>query len=133
MREQLETLNYQQLLKVARTYNMSQSIPLPTNVSKADLITAILKHAKDVGQLLSVLASVRGEEQKVKLPKVKMPSGLSPEEVAAFERRKARAERRLDRAKLIYEPLEGEKMSKADEKAYKARVKKIKEDYARLK
>jgi hypothetical protein len=46
-----------------------------------------------------------------------------------MERRKARFERRLDRAKAIYEPLEGETMSKADEKAYKARVKAIKADY----
>jgi|LakMenEpi03Aug12_release.lakeMendotaPanAssembly.Ray.scaffolds.fasta_scaffold304645_2 hypothetical protein len=130
MREQLETLNYQQLLKVARSYNMSQSIPLPTNVSKADLITAILKHAKDVGQLLSVLASVRGEQQKAAaFPKVKRTPDMSDEEFAAMERRKARFERRLDRAKAIYEPLEGETMSKADEKAYKARVKAIKADY----
>lgn len=132
MREQLETLNYQQLLKVARTYNMENSIPLPANISKSDLITAILKHAKDVGKLLSVLAGVRGEEQKVKLPKVKVDASMSPEEVAAMERRKARFERRLDRAKLMYEPVEGETMSKADEKAYKAKVKQIKTDYKRF-
>lgn len=130
MREQLETLNYQQLLKVARSYNLSQSIPLPANVSKTDLITAILKHAKDVGQLLSVLAGVRGEQQKAPtLPKLKRTRDMSDEEFSALERSKARAERRLDRAKLMTEPLEGEKMSKADEKEYKRRVKAIKADY----
>ena len=128
MREQLETLNYQQLLKIAREYNKSVSVPLPTNVSKTDLIGYILNHAKDVGKLLMAMASVRSEETKVKLPRVKMEEGMSPEEISAMERRKARFERRLDRAKLIYEPLEGE-MSKAEEKAYKAKVKQIKDEY----
>lgn len=131
MREQLETLTYQQLLKLARTYNMENSIPLPANISKADLITAILKHAKDVGKLLGALAGVRSEEQKAKLPKVKVEAGMLPEEIAAMERRKARFERRLDRAKNRYEDVEG-KMSKEDEKAYKAKVKEIKADYKRL-
>jgi len=62
MREQLETLNYQQLLKVAREYNKIVSVPLPNRVVKKDLIEYILKHAKDVGTLLSVLSSVRSGE-----------------------------------------------------------------------
>jgi hypothetical protein len=131
MREQLETLNYQQLLKIAREYNKAVAVPLPNNVSKADLVGYILTHAKDVGKLLMVMSAVRGEETKAKLPRVKKDEGMSADEISALERRKARFERRLDRAKLMFEDVEG-KMSKADEKAYKARVKQIKEDYKKL-
>jgi hypothetical protein len=62
MREQLETLNYQQLLKVAREYNKAVGIPLPNNVSKTDLVGYILTHAKDVGTLLKIMAGVRAGE-----------------------------------------------------------------------
>lgn len=128
MREQLEKMTYQQLLKIARSYNLSVSVALPQNISKEDLITNILKQATDMGKLLSAMASARATEEKPTLPKVKTTPDMLPEEVRALERRRERAIRRLERASAITEPLEG-KRSKAEEKEYKARVKKIKADY----
>jgi hypothetical protein len=62
MREQLENLNYQQLLKVSREYNKIVSVPIPAGVTKKDLIDYILKHAKDIGTLLKIMSSVRSGE-----------------------------------------------------------------------
>lgn len=132
MRELLDALSYQQLLAVAREYNKQVSVPIPSGVLKKDLVEYILKHAKDAGKLLSVLSSVKKAEPKITLPKVKVEAGMTTDEVNALERRKARFERRLERAKLIYEPIEGDEMSKADAKAYKAKVKEIKEAYKRI-
>lgn len=68
MREQLEKMTYQQLLKVARSYNLSVSVALPANISKEDLITNILKQATDMGKLLAAMANARSVEKKPKLP-----------------------------------------------------------------
>lgn len=62
MREILESLNYQQLLMVAREYNKKVSIPLPNRVLKEDLVDYILKHGKDVGVLLKTISGVRSGE-----------------------------------------------------------------------
>ncbi len=50
---------------------MGVSIPLPANITKQDLIENILKHAKEVGRLLSVLESVRSEPKPVRTKKDK--------------------------------------------------------------
>ena len=128
MREQLEKMSYQQLLKIARSYNLSVSVALPQNISKEDLITNILKQATDMGKLLAAMGSARASEDKPSLPKVKRTPSMSEDEFSALERRRERTMRRLDRAAMITEPLEGER-SKAEEKEYKSRVKKIKADY----
>lgn len=62
MRELLESLNYQQLLMVAREYNKKVSIPLPNRVLKEDLVDYILKHGKDIGVLLKTISGVRSGE-----------------------------------------------------------------------
>ena len=98
MREQLEKMSYQQHLKIARAYNLSVSVALPAS------------------------------EDKPTLPKVKRTPSMSDDEFAALERRRARGMRKLERAELITEPLEGQR-SKAEEKEYKSRVKKIKAEY----
>jgi hypothetical protein len=132
MKEQLESLNYQQLLRVAREYNKKVSIPLPTNVSKEDLVKYIQTHAKDVGELLSILSSVRSEEKPL-LPMVKRIKGELDVEYEARVRKRERGLRALARAKTMYEPLDDtEKMSKADEKAYKAKVKELKARYTTI-
>jgi hypothetical protein len=125
MREQLETLNYQQLLKVAREYNKAVSVPLPTNVSKEELVKYILTHAKDVGKLIEILGGVREEKAPV-LPKVKS-RGMDEDERMRAERKRERGLRAIERAKLKYESIvEGEPMTKQDDKKYKAEVKAIK-------
>jgi len=128
MREQLETLSSQQLFKVAREYNKIVSVPLPSGVVKKDLIDYILKHAKDVGTLLRIMSSVRGEEKPI-LPSVKS-RGMDEDERMRAERKRERGIRKIKRAKLKYESIvEGEPMTKQDEKSYKAEVKAIKGKY----
>jgi hypothetical protein len=128
MREQLEKMSYQQLLKIARAYNLSVSVALPQNISKDDLITNILRQATDMGKLIAAMGSARASEDKPTLPKVKRTPSMSDDEFAALEKRRARGMRKLERAALITEPLEGQR-SKAEEKDYKSRVKKIKAEY----
>lgn len=125
MRDQLESLNYQQLLKVARQYNLGVSIPLPAQISKEDLIGNILKHAKEVGRLLSVLESVRGETKpSIVLKKVKRTPDISEEEFASLERRRERGMREIKRAEVMF----GEPEEK---KQLKKRLKEIKERYSK--
>jgi hypothetical protein len=132
MKEQLDSLTYTQLLKVARAYNLGVSIPMPANISKEDLVGNIMKHATQIGRLLEVLASVRGEEKPMKeeLPKIKKTAGMDEDEFQRMKRQRERDLRKIARAKLIYEPIvEGEEMSKADKKALKERVSAVKDKY----
>jgi len=123
MRDQLDSLNYQQLLKVARQYNLGVSIPLPANISKGDLIENILKHAKEVGRLLSVLESVRGETKpSITLKKVKRTPDMSEEEFKALERKRERGLRAIKRAELVFD-------SPEEAKQLKKKLKEIKETY----
>jgi len=129
MKEQLNTLSLQQLLKVAREYNKAVGVPVPSGVLKKDLIEYILKHAKDVGTLLKIMASVRDEEKPI-IPQVKRSKEMDDLEYSALVRKRERAVRGIARAKLKYEPIvEGEKMTKEDEKKYKAEVKAIKDKF----
>jgi hypothetical protein len=93
MREQLEKMTYQQLLKIARSYNLSVSVALPANIRKEDLITNILKQATDMGKLLSAMASARASEEKpVRTKKDKSSAGMGEEPTKKKRGRKPKAQ-----------------------------------------
>lgn len=131
MKEHLDGMTYQQLLKVARAYNLGVSIPLKQNISKEDLVASIMKHAKEVGRLLQVIESVKREGKPVKeeIPKIRKTEGMDEMEYEAMVRRRERALRAIDRAKSKFEPFEGV-MSASEKKQYKSAVKNIKERYS---
>ena len=129
MKEQLESLTLQQLLTIARQYNKKVSVPIPPNVRKDQLVTYIQTHAKDISELLKILADVRGQQKPV-LPAVKRDKSMPDEEYEALKRKRERGIRAIERAKAKYEPLEGGEMSKEDSKKYKKEVSELKKRYS---
>ena len=129
MKEQLDSLTFQQLLTVAREYNKKVSVPIPANVRKDQLVGYIQTHAKDIVELLKILADVRGQEKPL-LPPVKRSKDMLDEEFEAAKRRRERGIRSIERAKAKNEPLEGGPMSKEEEKKYKKEVTAIKKRYS---